>query len=271
MKVKAYHSSSTAATVREHLDKWHTFHSRTTGSYTTTGQQVLKESALVEDVTDTLGISALGVGTGTATLEQTLAVGDTVRIGGTVYTVTAGAAAAAAVTGVTVAPAPAVAITASAAFAADSAVVTIQGLEYETEICTKTLDTVTIKAHGISIYDLFPADFFNAYTPYHFGGTNINTPEDCGALFVPFCLYPGTYQPSGHINVSRAREFYLNYVSSVITSSVEGTLVVIGSAINFLLISDGSAVLRLTLFINHFRQKNEHISKNSRRELVIIP
>jgi hypothetical protein len=28
---------------------------------------------------------------------------------------------------------------------------------------------------------------------------------------IPFCLYPNDYQPSGHINVSRAREFYLNY------------------------------------------------------------
>ena len=28
---------------------------------------------------------------------------------------------------------------------------------------------------------------------------------------VNFCLYPHSYQPSGHINVSRAREFYLDY------------------------------------------------------------
>lgn len=110
--------------------------------------------------------------------------------------------------------------------------------------CAKTIDTLTIKAHGIPIYNAFPSQFYNAYVPYHYGGPNVKVPEDCGALMVNFCLYPGTYQPSGHINVSRAREFYLEYSSSVISSSVVGTLVVVASAINFLLISDGSAVLR---------------------------
>ena len=109
---------------------------------------------------------------------------------------------------------------------------------------TLNLDTVTIKAHGIPIYNLYPSQFFNAYVPLHYGGQNIQTPSDKGALMVTFNLYPGSYQPSGHINVSRAREFYLSYVSSTISSSVNGTLVVVAEAINFLLISDGSAVLR---------------------------
>jgi len=113
--------------------------------------------------------------------------------------------------------------------------------------CTKTIDSLTISAHGIFLYNDLPANFFNAYTTYTYGGPNIRTPDDCGVLLVPFCLYPGTYQPSSHVNVSRAREFYIKYVSSVIGSGdpvVAGELVVIASAINFLLISDGSAVLR---------------------------
>jgi len=109
---------------------------------------------------------------------------------------------------------------------------------------TKTIDTITITAHGIPIYNTFSSKFFNAYVPYHYGGPNIKVSEDIGAYLIPFNLYPGTYQPSGHINVSRAREFYIAYVSSVITSVVTGTLIVSASAINFLLISDGSAVLR---------------------------
>jgi len=113
------------------------------------------------------------------------------------------------------------------------------------EVCTRTLTRVTIKAHGIPIYNDFPTGFYNAYLPYNYGGHNIRTPEDCGALLITFCLYPGTYQPSGHINVSRAREFYISYTTDeVITSENKGTLVVVASAINFLLISDGSAVLR---------------------------
>ena len=242
MKVKEYHVTSDAAKKREHLDKWHTFHQRSTGSHKTDGQKVLQESLLASG-TD-LGISTAGAFTGTSVLAQDLAVGDTVRVGGSLYTVTTGAAAGAATTGVVVTPAPAVALTETAALLAASAKVSLTGLEYQTEQCAKTLDTVSIKAHGISIYDSFPQGFFNAYTSYHFGGPNINTPEDCGLVFVPFCLYPGTYQPSGHLNISRAREFYINYTSSVVSSSTEGTLVVIASAINFLLISDGSAVLR---------------------------
>ena len=55
-------------------------------------------------------------------------------------------------------------------------------------------------------------------------------------------LTKNLYQPSGHINISRSREFYLKYVSdpSVINSTTRGILIIVASAINFLLISDGS-------------------------------
>lgn len=117
-------------------------------------------------------------------------------------------------------------------------------LTYQT--CTQTVDFVTIQAHGIPLYNTLPSRFFNSYTPYNYGGTHIQTPEDCGAYMIPFNLYPGSYQPSGHVNVSRAREFYLQFTSSVVgtSASPQADLVVVAIAINFLLISDGSAVLR---------------------------
>jgi len=118
----------------------------------------------------------------------------------------------------------------------------------------KTVTTLNVKAHGVSIYQDFKAEFFSNYQPYTFGGYNIVTPEDEDALMINFCLYPGTYQPSAHINVSRAREFYLGYTSSFVgandsadpenPAAATAQLVVVASAINFLLISDGSAVLR---------------------------
>jgi Large eukaryotic DNA virus major capsid protein/Major capsid protein N-terminus len=123
-------------------------------------------------------------------------------------------------------------------------------------VCLPTLSRVSIKAHGIAIYNEFPVGFYNAYLPYTYGGHNIKTPDDIGAIMITFCLYPGTYQPSGHINVSRAREFYIDYVTTdlVGTSGVSTafptiaqvpcTMQIVASAINFLLISDGSAVLR---------------------------
>lgn len=113
------------------------------------------------------------------------------------------------------------------------------------QVLTKTFDTLEIDAHGVPLYRAVPVEFFNSYVPYTYGGHHINTPEDVGALMVTFNLYPGSYQPSGHVNISRAREFYFLYQSSVIGSSVPtADLSIVAIAINFLLISDGSAVLR---------------------------
>lgn len=79
---------------------------------------------------------------------------------------------------------------------------------------TQTIDNLQLQAHGINIFQQYNTPFFRDYLPYTFGGVNIVTAEDPGAMMLNFCLYPGTYQPSGHINVSRAREFYLQFVSS---------------------------------------------------------
>lgn len=108
------------------------------------------------------------------------------------------------------------------------------------------MDRIGIKAHGVKIYDdEFTADFYSTYLPWRYGN-NVVTPEDPGAHMINFCLYPGEYQPSGHINVSRAREFYFKYYSSVINNKANNgtpsvpsaTLQIVASAINFLLISD---------------------------------
>lgn len=114
--------------------------------------------------------------------------------------------------------------------------------------CTPTLDTIELQLHNVNIYKKTDSGFFNSYTTYTYGGANVNTPEDCGALMMPFNLYPGTYQPSGYINFSRAREIDFNYTSSYLgqsgSSNLTATVIIIGIALNFLLVSDGSAVLR---------------------------
>lgn len=118
-------------------------------------------------------------------------------------------------------------------------------LSYSVPVQTSLLSSVSIKAHGIPIYNDFPAAFYNAYLPHTYGGANIVAPSDPGALMINFCLYPGTYQPSGHINVSRAREFYIDFTAAAgVDTTKTANLLVVASAINFLLISDGSAVLR---------------------------
>jgi hypothetical protein len=116
----------------------------------------------------------------------------------------------------------------------------------------RIISSMSITAHGIPLYNNIGAKFYDSYIPFMYGGPNITAPEIEGLLIVNFCLYPGSYQPSGHINISRAREFYLRYVSAndsngvtkMISSTETAELVVVASAINFLLITDGSAVLR---------------------------
>ena len=106
------------------------------------------------------------------------------------------------------------------------------------------INRLTVTAHGIPLYNNLPSKFFNSYVPYQYGGWNVSTPEDPGLYMITFCLYPGTYQPSGHINVSRAREFYIQYDSTYIRADRTAELIVNAVAINFLLVSDGSATLR---------------------------
>ncbi len=107
-----------------------------------------------------------------------------------------------------------------------------------------TVDSLTLTSHGITIFDGLADTFFNQYLPFHYGGQALNTPDDPGALFVNMALFPRSYQPSGHLNISRARETYLKWTTSYVSAKTPADLIAVAVAINFLLITDGSAVLR---------------------------
>lgn len=64
--------------------------------------------------------------------------------------------------------------------------------------------------------------------------------SDGGAIFIPFDLYPGEYVPSGHINVTRAREQYSPYSGQ--TSGVFVTSELSPEILH--IIMDGAAGLR---------------------------
>ena len=238
MKVKEY-SSTSPALQAEHVDKWHRFSQVTKQPFAGAGVQGYRQVTLANGTS--IEVTALGavVGVGATLFTQQLLVGDVlVAPDGQTFVISD-------VTSDTAATTSAAVLTAVPAGLGWSALrPAAQGAT--ADVMARTIESLTLKAHGIPIYADFPAGFYNAYMPLHYGGPNIQTPEDVGAMMINFCLYPGTYQPSGHINVSRAREFYLEYTSdsSVINSTHEGILVVLASAINFLLISDGSAVLR---------------------------
>jgi len=111
-------------------------------------------------------------------------------------------------------PQPAVQIESEVAANLTPSGVGAAGCELRYKTCAPTMDTINIEAHGVPLYRDVPSAFFNSYVPYNYGGQHIRTPDDCGVHMIPFNLYPGSYQPSGHVNISRAREFYLAYTSS---------------------------------------------------------
>lgn len=110
----------------------------------------------------------------------------------------------------------------------------------------ETIQSLKVTVQGNDIIDTFSTPFFRDYTPWYYGQNIMRTPVDLGALLINFCVYPGHYQPSGHINISRAREFYVQYMSDYCGTSTPCEFIALGIALNFLLISDGSAVLRFT-------------------------
>jgi hypothetical protein len=109
---------------------------------------------------------------------------------------------------------------------------------------TPTIDKFGCMTQDVPLYDDLPGKFYNSYLPWARGPNTIQTPTDSGAMLLTFNLYPGSYQPSGYVNISRVRELYFNITCSTINMDNKATLVCMALAINFLLISDGSVVLR---------------------------
>jgi hypothetical protein len=111
---------------------------------------------------------------------------------------------------------------------------------------TRTIDSIKIVNHGVVLYDNFPFEFYSQYIPYNYGD-RISAPEDPGLAMITFNLYPGSYQPSGHFNFSQARQTYLNWTGSTISPSNPAQMVIIAIAINFVLVSESTLVLRFNV------------------------
>jgi hypothetical protein len=116
-----------------------------------------------------------------------------------------------------------------------------------------TVKKLSLSAHDTILYPSLSPGFYNSYIPSHYG-INVKTPNDIGWYMMNFNLYPGSSQPSGHFNVSKARELYLNYESAVdpvtgydiIRGDNPCDLIVIAKCINFLLFSKGNMALRFS-------------------------
>lgn len=100
-------------------------------------------------------------------------------------------------------------------------------------------------AQSINLNPEIQSQFYNSYIPgVKFGGNSICTPSK-GCYLYSFALYPTAYQPSGHFNASRCREFYIKWSSSY-TSENSFTLYVCCTGINFMVVAEGTALIRYT-------------------------
>jgi hypothetical protein len=228
------------------LQTWHRFSKVVDSTADVDGVASCKVDAAAQAEVDSFLGVALNAGTAAAQLTDYAALGKTTAAGAALFALAGAAASVAAATAANVRDA----VQAADQGAADDVyhihpVKDGECAQVEVRKHTPTVSKLSITAHGIDIYKELPGMFFHSYTPYTYGGHNVATSTDPGVLMITFCLYPGSYQPSGHVNVSRAREFYLRYWSEgAVSSSSPADLIVVASAINFLLISDGSAVLR---------------------------
>tara|TARA_B100001758_G_C18416700_1_gene620593 strand:- start:5551 stop:7401 length:1851 start_codon:yes stop_codon:yes gene_type:complete len=123
-----------------------------------------------------------------------------------------------------------------------------------------TLDTLSLSTQGSKLMENFSYKLYSQYIPWKHNGTNSHIQQNNqGASMITFALHPGNYQPSGHINLSRTDDLKLSYTSSIIgqssnwwtnkNSSIEkpqGKLYITGISINFLVINNGTLLLRFT-------------------------
>jgi hypothetical protein len=108
------------------------------------------------------------------------------------------------------------------------------------------INSMSLIAHGIEIYKDMSQAFYRDYLPLRFGQTS-PAPREHGSYLMNFNLYPDSRHPSGHLNISVARELYLRYTSSTISDTFQVDLIVLAKAINFLLVDEGRAALYYTL------------------------
>lgn len=119
----------------------------------------------------------------------------------------------------------------------------------EVDTLDPVVENLKLTAHGIDLFpSALPASFFNTYLPQrYFNSTGAVSPLDSSAFLATFCLYPGTYEPSGYYNMSAGRELYLSYRSESIDHSAPAELVVSASTLNFLVRKGDSISLRYAI------------------------
>lgn len=102
------------------------------------------------------------------------------------------------------------------------------------------VDTLGLSAHGVEIYKTKVAQFYQDYLINTYD--NLKSPCDKGLYLMSFCNTPLEHNPSGSLDFSVLRECYLEFTSSVITEDYPVDVLVMGKAINFVLIDPNGGI-----------------------------
>jgi hypothetical protein len=118
--------------------------------------------------------------------------------------------------------------------------------------CTYHRQTVNlVDTLGVNIYDTYfynkdnRREFYSQYLPYAYSNGYIYGDTLHNSIFITFANIPGIFQPSGFVNLSKTKEMYLEITSNADVSIIKkARLNIQAAARNFLLIADGSCIVR---------------------------
>lgn len=101
---------------------------------------------------------------------------------------------------------------------------------------SNVLDSLSLISNGSTLYDAYTSKFYDSYIPFRYGKNTLITPHTTGSHFIPFNLFANKNQPSGYLNFSNARESFLNYESSFISTANPTYLNISAKTIQFVLL-----------------------------------
>jgi hypothetical protein len=107
---------------------------------------------------------------------------------------------------------------------------------------TPVVNSLELTVNNTSTYSINNVNLYDGYLPY-ISDKNIITSNN-NIYYLPFSFYESDYQPCGYLNLSKAREIYLEYNSNYIEDYKPIRLYAYAKTINFLLITKNSANLK---------------------------
>lgn len=104
------------------------------------------------------------------------------------------------------------------------------------------INSFRFEANNSSTYGSQSKIFYDGYLPFISGDQIMSNNNNI--YYLPFTFMPQQNQPCGYLNLSKTREIYLEYSSSVIEDNKPVKLYMYATALNFLLVTKNAASLK---------------------------